>query len=99
MDTRVSTGVTYSPGDRDQALHGGWQPLRVLGADSQFSLALPDARPTRSQLYAPRGVLLDPVSDLGAGATRVVAADTGNHRLLVWPDLPSTDGADSAVVI
>ena len=43
MDTRVSTGVTYSLGDSDQALHGGWQPLRVLGASSEFSLALPDA--------------------------------------------------------
>jgi hypothetical protein len=96
VDTRVSTGVTYSPGDSDQALHGGWQPLRVLGASSEFSLVLPDAHPTRSQVYAPRGVLLDPVA---GGATRVIAADTGNHRLLVWPDLPRSNGADSAVVI
>jgi hypothetical protein len=41
-------------------------------------------------------VLLDPAP---GPRTRVVAADTGNHRLLVWPDVPAADGADSAVVI
>ena len=61
-----------------------------------MSIALPSAQPTRSQLYAPRGVLLDAGPD---GATRLVAADTGNHRLLVWPQLPDADGADSAVVV
>lgn len=76
-------------------LTGGWQPLRVLGAASELSLALPDADPTPSQLYGPRGVLLDAREP----TVRVIAADTGNHRLLVWPDVPATDGADSAVVI
>jgi len=100
VESRVSTGVSYSFGDTDRALHGGWEPLRVLGASSEFSLMLPDAQPTRSQVYAPRGVLLDPVvSASGARSTRVIAADTGNHRLLVWPDLPTADGADSAVVV
>lgn len=78
------------------ALRAGWLPWRVLGASSQLSIALPSAQPTRSQFYAPRGVLLDHGPD---GAVRVVAADTGNHRLLVWPDLPAADGADSAVVV
>ena len=78
------------------ALRGGWEPWRVLGAASELSIALPSANPTRSQLYAPRGVLLDTGPD---GGTRVVAADTGNHRLLVWPSLPAVDGADSAVVV
>lgn len=78
------------------ALRGGWEPWRVLGAESLMSIALPSAQPTRSQLYAPRGVLLDTGPD---GATRLVAADTGNHRLLVWPRLPAADGADSAVVV
>jgi hypothetical protein len=94
--TRVSTGVTYSRPPQDASLRHGWEPLRVLGAGSAFSLVLPDARPTRGHLYAPRGVLLDP---LPSGATRVIAADTGNHRLLVWPDLPDEDGADCAVVV
>ncbi len=76
-------------------LRGGWAPRRVLGAASTMSLALPAAQPSRSQLYAPRGVLLDPVGD----RVRVVAADTGNHRLLVWDDVPDADGADCAVVL
>jgi hypothetical protein len=96
VETRVSTGVTYSRPEADDSLRRGWEPLHVLGASSDFSLVLPDANPTRSQLYAPRGVLLDPLPD---GATRVIAADTGNHRLMVWPDLPAGDGADSAVVV
>ena len=97
LTSRVSTGVTYPAGDDGGGSDGGWSPLRVLGAASAFSLALPDASPTRGHLYAPRGVLLDPVP--GTGRTRVIAADTGNHRLLVWPDVPATDGADSAVVV
>jgi hypothetical protein len=67
----------------------------VLGASSAMSLALPAAQPTPSQLYAPRGVLLD----AGPGATRLIAADTGNHRLMVWNHLPGTDGADCDLVI
>ena len=96
VDTRVSTGVTYSRPEADESLRRGWEPLRVFGAGSDFSLMLPDARPTRGHLYAPRGVLLDPSP---SGATRVIAADTGNHRLLVWPDIPEVDGADCAVVV
>ncbi|HEY6797183.1 MAG TPA: NHL repeat-containing protein [Kineosporiaceae bacterium] len=95
IETRVSTGVTYRRGDDDPAHRHGWTPLRVLGASSGFSLALPDATPTRGHLYAPRGVLLDPARE----ATRVIAADTGNHRLLVWPDVPAGDGADCATVV
>lgn len=62
-----------------------------------LSLALPSAEATPATLYAPRGVLLDP--DPATGRTRVIAADTGNHRLLVWPDLPTADGAEAAVVV
>jgi hypothetical protein len=36
--------------------------------------------PTASQLYAPRAVWLDD--------RRLIAADTGNHRLLIWPGRP-----------
>ena len=99
---RISVGPDagrqgVAPGATGGDVTGGWTPWRVLGADSTFSLALPDADPTASQLYAPRGVLLD--TDPGTGSTRVVAADTGNHRLMVWPSLPDADGADCAVVV
>ncbi len=88
----LSTGHPGGPAGRPS---GGWQPLRVLGAASELSLALPAAEPTPSQLYAPRGVLIDALD----GRTRVIAADTGNHRLMVWNDLPGEDGADCDLVI
>lgn len=68
------------------------EPLRWLGGSSPFGLALPDASPTPSTMYAPRGVCLTD--------SAVIAADTGNHRLLVWHDpLPDADHADADVVI
>ncbi len=42
-------------------------------------------------MYAPRGVWLD--------AERVVACDTGNHRVLIWNGRPHADGADADVVL
>ena len=61
------------------------RPLVRLGADSAFGLALPSATPTASQMYAPRGVWLD--------GTRLVVADSGNHRILIWHRMPEHDGA------
>ena len=54
-------------------------------------LVLPSAQPTASQMYAPRGVWTD--------GERVVVADTGNHRVLIWHSMPSADGAPADVVI
>ena len=42
-------------------------------------------------MYAPRGVWTD--------GTRVIACDTGNHRVLIWNAMPDTDGADADVVL
>ncbi len=67
------------------------RPLVRLGAASPFGLALPDARPTASQLYAPRGVWCDDRT--------LVVADTGNHRVLVWHGLPSASGRPADVVL
>ncbi len=52
---------------------------------------LPSAQPTASQMYAPRGVWTD--------GERVVVADTGNHRVLIWHSMPTADGAPADVVI
>lgn len=52
---------------------------------------LPDAHPTASTLYAPRGVWVDD--------THVVVADTGNHRVLLWHGHPTADGAPADVVL
>jgi hypothetical protein len=62
-----------------------------LGAASPFGLALPSGTPTASQLYAPRGVFLND--------DWLVAADTGNHRILLWRGLPTRDGQPADVVL
>ncbi|MCG8460723.1 MAG: hypothetical protein MI919_30945, partial [Holophagales bacterium] len=65
--------------------------LARLGAAATGGLALPAAEPTPSQLYAPRGVYFDD--------TCLVAADSGNHRVLIWHGLPATDGRPADVVL
>ena len=42
-------------------------------------------------MYAPRGVWTD--------GTRVVASDTGNHRVLIWHDFPGAHGAPADTVL
>ena len=66
-------------------------PILRLGGASAGGLALPPADPTPSQLYAPRGVWTD--------GTRIVACDTGNHRVLIWNSMPTVDGTDADVVL
>lgn len=66
-------------------------PVLRLGAESMGGLALPDASPTPGQMYAPRGVWTD--------GTRVVVADSGNHRVLIWHTFPEADGAPADVVL
>ncbi|MGE3378026.1 MAG: NHL repeat-containing protein [Nocardioides sp.] len=71
--------------------YAGWRPRAVLGADSPGGLLLPPAMPTSAHVYAPRAVWTD--------GHLVVAADTGNHRVLIWDHVPDTDGAAAAVVL
>jgi hypothetical protein len=67
------------------------RPERWLGATAPGGLALPDARPTPAHLYAPRGVFIDD--------ERIVVADSGNHRILIWTALPERDHAPAAIVL
>src|SRR5262249_18794832 len=67
----------------DADVSGGWTPHVWLGAPAPGGLALPAASPTMSWMYSPRGVFFD--------AERLVVADSGNHRVLIWHDLPSCD--------
>jgi NHL repeat len=62
-----------------------------LGAPSPGGLALPAAKPTRTQFYAPRGVWFDDET--------LVVADSGNHRLLLWRGLPESAGTLADVVL
>ena len=97
----IATGSTHDgvvPGfgvpdtvESPPATYDGWQPRAILGADSPGGLLLPPAMPTASHLYAPRAAWTD--------GRRVVAADTGNHRVLIWDGVPDTDGVAAAVVL
>lgn len=66
-------------------------PKIWLGARSPFGLALPEARPTSSQLYAPRGVWIDD--------QRLIVCDSGNHRVLIWNRIPCEDGQAADLVL
>ncbi len=52
---------------------------------------LPAAIPTATSLYSPRGVWTD--------GTRLAVSDTGNHRILIWHEIPTNDHAAADVVI
>ena len=67
------------------------RPVRRLGGAAPGGLILPDASPTPGTMYAPRGVWTD--------GERVVACDTGNHRVLIWHTFPQHDGAPADVVL
>ena len=62
-----------------------------LGAAAPGGLALPSGTPTRSQLYAPRGVFLN--------ESVLAVADSGNHRILLWHGLPDEDGTPADTVL
>lgn len=66
-------------------------PCAWVGAPSPGGLALPDARPSSSRVYAPRGVWLD--------EDHLVVVDSGNHRVLIWFGHPAADHATADVVL
>ncbi|MCK5941774.1 MAG: NHL repeat-containing protein [Planctomycetes bacterium] len=72
------------------------EPFLELGAQSPGGLRLPDAKPSRSALYAPRCVAFVPSHD-GAPPSLVVA-DTGNHRVMIFERLGESF-ADAAIVL
>lgn len=73
------------------ATYDGWRPRAVLGAASEGALLLPDAHPSASTLYGPRGVWIDD--------KRVIVSDTGNHRVLIWDEHPTESGRSASVVL
>ncbi len=72
-------------------LTDGWSPDVWLGAPAPGGLSLPAAKPTMAWMYSPRGVFL--------GDEHVVVADSGNHRVLVWHGIPSSDEQPADVVL
>lgn len=73
------------------AAAGGAHPVVWAGGRAPGGLGLPPALPTRSQMYAPRGVWLDD--------DHFIVCDTGNHRVLIWHGPPTDDHSDADVVI
>ncbi|MHB8188876.1 MAG: NHL repeat-containing protein [Ferrimicrobium sp.] len=67
------------------------RPAVWLGSPPKGGLMLPDAMPSARSLYAPRGVWTDGVS--------LVVADTGNHRVLIWNEVPTSDHSPADVVL
>jgi len=90
----AATGGAAAP-DSGSASAGGWEPRTWLGAPAPGGLALPPAHPSASWLYAPRGVFLGSYR----GREVLVAADTGNHRVMIWHSAPDTDEAPCDVVL
>ncbi|CAN5496497.1 NHL repeat-containing protein [soil metagenome] len=72
-------------------MDSGWRPEIWLGAPAPGGLALPPASPTMAWMYSPRGVFL--------GENQVVVADSGNHRVLVWHSIPTSDEQPADVVL
>ncbi|GIV89125.1 MAG: hypothetical protein KatS3mg055_1643 [Chloroflexus sp.] len=64
---------------------------RWLGSPAPGGLVLPAANPTPSHLYAPRGVYLDD--------ERLIVADSGNHRVLIWHGFPAIDHQPADLVL
>jgi hypothetical protein len=62
-----------------------------IGAPAPGGLALPDAKPTAVQMYGARGVWLDD--------RRLIVADSGNHRVMIWHGVPARDHAPCDVVL
>ncbi len=88
----LSTGWSAPRPANPSADHrSGGRPSVWLGAPAPGGLGLPDAMPTSSQLYAPRGVWLDD--------DRLVATDTGNHRVLIWTGPAVLNSHDEAAVV
>ncbi|BBG00379.1 MULTISPECIES: NHL repeat-containing protein [Pseudonocardia] len=75
----------------EASLAGGWEASRWLGAPAPGGLALPQANPTLAFMYSPRAVFLsDEV---------LVVADSGNHRVLIWHGVPTSNHQPADVVL
>jgi hypothetical protein len=73
-------------------------PACWLGAPCPGALRLPEAKAAADAMYGPRGVCFVP-RDGAQGATALVVADSGNHRVLIWREMPTEDHQPADVVL
>ena len=69
----------------------GFEPRVWLGAPAPGGLALPSAVPAADTMYGPRGVWFDD--------STLVVCDSGNHRILIWNEFPTSDHAPADIVL
>ena len=75
----------------DAPVAQGSLATRVLGQQNLTSGGANSGGPAASTLLVPRGVFAD--------GNRVLVADGGNHRVLIWNSLPTRDGQPADVVV
>ncbi len=96
LSVSLSVRPSSAPGPRAAssgvAMSGAARPSVWIGAPSVGGLTLPEAMPTAGHMYAPRGVWLD--------GDRLIVADTGNHRVLIWNEACDlVDHAEADVIL
>lgn len=89
--TSLSRATPRPAGAVGPDMTGGWIPEVWLGAPASGGLTLPAASPTPAWMYSPRCVFFDD--------DHLVAADSGNHRVLIWNGVPTRDGQPADVVL
>lgn len=100
MTMRVSLAADRRPPpDAPRAMIGPAAPMLaetpavIVGSRLRGDGLAEPIRPTQASLFGPRGAALS------AADGALIVADTGHHRLLIWPERPRRDFAEAAVVI
>lgn len=90
MTTRSHTTLNPTPAT-PHAAAPRYEPWLWLGSPSPGALRLPDAKASDHAMYGPRGVLLHEHA--------LIVADSGNHRILIWSNLPTQDHQPADIVL
>ena len=71
----------------------------VLGQTKVVTSPDPQYCQSNRGLAAPSSTTLSSPSDMWSDGTRLVVADTGNHRVLIWTSFPTSDGQAANLVL
>ncbi len=98
----ATDGTHFAAADRDASRVLIWnsiptstnQPADVVLGQADFSGDLPNrglAAPTSGTLHSPKDVFF--------AGSKLVVADTGNHRVLIWNSIPTSNGQAASNVL